>query len=142
MTGLLIDAPYKFESFSAPHIIFFTMNLIQFSLHIRPVTDFNEITYHFAECIYVHCYNTKLRVWYKLITSTLCSLYSIGRSLLLLLKLCLLPSTLQKLQGAGQVPGNVSTSAINTPSKGYQSAPNQVKLSILLLNLDILCFYL
>ncbi|XWS70948.1 hypothetical protein CRYUN_Cryun03dG0094500 [Craigia yunnanensis] len=28
---------------------------------IRPVTDFNEIAYHFIECIYVHLYNTKLR---------------------------------------------------------------------------------
>ncbi|KAK1365821.1 hypothetical protein POM88_041382 [Heracleum sosnowskyi] len=29
---------------------------------IRPVKDFNEITYHFNECAYVHHYNTKLRV--------------------------------------------------------------------------------
>ncbi|XVE98769.1 hypothetical protein REPUB_Repub03eG0137400 [Reevesia pubescens] len=28
---------------------------------IRPLTDFNEIANHFAECIYVHLYNTKLR---------------------------------------------------------------------------------
>ncbi|XP_039024235.1 replication protein A 32 kDa subunit B-like [Hibiscus syriacus] len=28
---------------------------------IRPVTDYNEITNHFIECIYVHLYNTKLR---------------------------------------------------------------------------------
>ncbi|KAK4854445.1 hypothetical protein QYF36_023921 [Acer negundo] len=28
---------------------------------MRPVTDFNEITSHFIECIYVHMYNTKLR---------------------------------------------------------------------------------
>ena len=28
----------------------------------RPLTDFNEITNHFTECIYVHLYNTKLRV--------------------------------------------------------------------------------
>ncbi|CAN8260599.1 unnamed protein product [Cochlearia groenlandica] len=28
---------------------------------IRPVTDFNEIVHHFAECIYVHMYNTKSR---------------------------------------------------------------------------------
>ncbi|KAL5769201.1 hypothetical protein ACOSQ2_015984 [Xanthoceras sorbifolium] len=28
---------------------------------MRPVTDFNEITSHFTECIYVHMYNTKLR---------------------------------------------------------------------------------
>ncbi|XP_074355129.1 replication protein A 32 kDa subunit B isoform X2 [Apium graveolens] len=28
---------------------------------IRPLKDFNEITYHFAECAYVHHYNTKLR---------------------------------------------------------------------------------
>ncbi|OWM87013.1 hypothetical protein CDL15_Pgr016050 [Punica granatum] len=28
---------------------------------IRPVTDFNEITTHFIECIYVHVYNTKLQ---------------------------------------------------------------------------------
>ncbi|KAL5699193.1 hypothetical protein ACHQM5_030132 [Ranunculus cassubicifolius] len=25
----------------------------------RPVTDFNEIAYHFIECIYVHAYNTR-----------------------------------------------------------------------------------
>ncbi|XP_057980375.1 replication protein A 32 kDa subunit A-like [Malania oleifera] len=28
---------------------------------IRPVTDFNEIAYHFTECIYVHSYNTRSR---------------------------------------------------------------------------------
>ncbi|KAK1568268.1 hypothetical protein Q3G72_022465 [Acer saccharum] len=28
---------------------------------MRPVTDFNEITSHFIECMYVHMYNTKLR---------------------------------------------------------------------------------
>ncbi|KAM7267262.1 hypothetical protein ACFE04_009428 [Oxalis oulophora] len=28
---------------------------------IRPVTDFNEITTHFIECVYVHVYNTKIR---------------------------------------------------------------------------------
>ncbi|WCJ42196.1 Replication protein A 32 kDa subunit A [Euphorbia peplus] len=28
---------------------------------IRPVTDFNEITSHFLECIYVRFYNTKIR---------------------------------------------------------------------------------
>ncbi|GKV00457.1 hypothetical protein SLEP1_g13141 [Rubroshorea leprosula] len=28
---------------------------------IRPLTDFNQITSHFLECIYVHLYNTKLR---------------------------------------------------------------------------------
>ncbi|XP_074269212.1 replication protein A 32 kDa subunit B-like isoform X1 [Silene latifolia] len=27
----------------------------------RPITDFNEITFHFMECIYVHFYNTRLR---------------------------------------------------------------------------------
>ncbi|KAL9242260.1 hypothetical protein vseg_016279 [Gypsophila vaccaria] len=27
----------------------------------RPITDFNEITFHFLECIYVHFYNTKLQ---------------------------------------------------------------------------------
>ncbi|GLT36046.1 hypothetical protein SLA2020_104510 [Shorea laevis] len=27
---------------------------------IRPLTDFNQITSHFLECIYVHLYNTKL----------------------------------------------------------------------------------
>jgi replication factor A2 len=29
---------------------------------VRPVTDFNEIVHHFTECMYVHMYNTKLRV--------------------------------------------------------------------------------
>lgn len=33
--------------------------LVVFS--IRPVTDYNEITYHFVECTYVHYYNTRLR---------------------------------------------------------------------------------
>ncbi|CAN1326369.1 Replication protein A 32 kDa subunit B [Linum perenne] len=28
---------------------------------IRPVTDYNEVTSHFIECIYVHFYNTKIR---------------------------------------------------------------------------------
>ncbi|CAN0912326.1 Replication protein A 32 kDa subunit B [Linum grandiflorum] len=28
---------------------------------IRPVTDYNEITSHFIECIYVHFYNTKIQ---------------------------------------------------------------------------------
>ncbi|GAB2291459.1 hypothetical protein Dimus_025714 [Dionaea muscipula] len=28
---------------------------------VRPVTDFNELTYHFIECAYVHDYNTKVR---------------------------------------------------------------------------------
>lgn len=28
---------------------------------IRPVIDHNEIAYHFADCIYVHCYNTRLQ---------------------------------------------------------------------------------
>ncbi|XP_058755408.1 replication protein A 32 kDa subunit B [Vicia villosa] len=34
-------------------------NLNVFSF--RPVTDFNEITHHFIDCIYVHLYNSKLR---------------------------------------------------------------------------------
>ncbi|KAL2554221.1 Replication protein A 32 kDa subunit B [Forsythia ovata] len=28
---------------------------------VRPVTDYNEIAYHFADCVYVHCHNTRLR---------------------------------------------------------------------------------
>ncbi|CAA3002303.1 replication A 32 kDa subunit B-like isoform X1 [Olea europaea subsp. europaea] len=28
---------------------------------VRPVTDYNEIAYHFAECVYVHGHNTRLR---------------------------------------------------------------------------------
>ncbi|KAF6142313.1 hypothetical protein GIB67_023338 [Kingdonia uniflora] len=28
---------------------------------VRPVTDYNEIAYHFINCIYVHVYNTKLQ---------------------------------------------------------------------------------
>ncbi|PIN06588.1 Single-stranded DNA-binding replication protein A (RPA), medium (30 kD) subunit [Handroanthus impetiginosus] len=28
---------------------------------VRPVTDYNEIANHFADCIYVHCHNTRLR---------------------------------------------------------------------------------
>lgn len=28
---------------------------------VRPLTDFNELTYHFIECAYVHLYNTKLQ---------------------------------------------------------------------------------
>ncbi|XP_022845866.1 replication protein A 32 kDa subunit B isoform X3 [Olea europaea var. sylvestris] len=29
---------------------------------VRPVTDYNEIAYHFAECVYVHGHNTRLRL--------------------------------------------------------------------------------
>ncbi|KAG8376797.1 hypothetical protein BUALT_Bualt09G0101300 [Buddleja alternifolia] len=57
---------------------------------VRPVTDYNEIANHFADCIYVHCHNTRLR----------------------------------KLQDAGQVPGHMPNSAVNTPSKGYQPTPS------------------
>lgn len=32
----------------------------------RPVDDYNEIASHFAEVIYVHSYNSKLRVFSKL----------------------------------------------------------------------------
>ncbi|KAL6521187.1 hypothetical protein OROGR_017756 [Orobanche gracilis] len=28
---------------------------------IRPLTDYNEIANHFADCIYVHCYNIRIR---------------------------------------------------------------------------------
>ncbi|XP_021723414.1 replication protein A 32 kDa subunit B-like [Chenopodium quinoa] len=28
---------------------------------VRPVTDFNELTYHYLECMYVHTYSTKLQ---------------------------------------------------------------------------------
>lgn len=28
---------------------------------VRPLTDFNELSYHFLECMYVHMYNTKLK---------------------------------------------------------------------------------
>ncbi|KAL6559138.1 hypothetical protein OROHE_006507 [Orobanche hederae] len=28
---------------------------------VRPLTDYNEIANHFADCIYVHCYNTRIR---------------------------------------------------------------------------------
>ncbi|KAI3471768.1 hypothetical protein Pfo_028421 [Paulownia fortunei] len=28
---------------------------------VRPVSDYNEIANHFADCMYVHCYNTRLR---------------------------------------------------------------------------------
>uniref|UniRef100_A0A5B7AML7 Putative replication protein A subunit A isoform X1 n=1 Tax=Davidia involucrata TaxID=16924 RepID=A0A5B7AML7_DAVIN len=34
--------------------------LVVFS--IRPVTDYNEIAYHFVECIHVHFHNTRLRL--------------------------------------------------------------------------------
>ncbi|KAH6802797.1 Replication protein A [Perilla frutescens var. frutescens] len=55
---------------------------------VRRVTDYNEIANHFADCMYVHCYNTKAR----------------------------------KMQDAApQVTGHMPNSAINTPSKGYQS---------------------
>ncbi|XP_051148609.1 replication protein A 32 kDa subunit B-like isoform X2 [Andrographis paniculata] len=57
---------------------------------VRPVTDYNEISNHFAECIYVHCYNTKHR----------------------------------KQQDAGQVSGHLPNSAVNTPTKGFQSTPS------------------
>eukprot|EP00249_Psilotum_nudum_P029100 c39360_g1_i1 orf=289-1152(-) len=32
-------------------------NVIAFS--VRPITDFNEVTFHFLECIFVHLYNLK-----------------------------------------------------------------------------------
>ncbi|KAH7293791.1 hypothetical protein KP509_28G042500 [Ceratopteris richardii] len=32
-------------------------NIVAFS--VRPVTDFNEVTYHFLECIFVHLHNSK-----------------------------------------------------------------------------------
>ncbi|KAL2338645.1 hypothetical protein Fmac_013091 [Flemingia macrophylla] len=35
-----------------------TLNVFSF----RPVTDFNEIANHFIECIYVHLYNSRMRV--------------------------------------------------------------------------------
>lgn len=44
-----------------------TRSLIKYAVTIRPITDYNEIANHFADCIYVHCYNTRLRVWSKLI---------------------------------------------------------------------------
>ncbi|XWS60809.1 hypothetical protein CRYUN_Cryun07bG0069300 [Craigia yunnanensis] len=31
------------------------------TISFRPVIDFNEIAYHFIECIYTYMYNTKLR---------------------------------------------------------------------------------
>lgn len=34
-------------------------HLVAFSL--RPVTDYNEVTYHYLECIYTHFYNTRLQ---------------------------------------------------------------------------------
>ncbi|XP_052199446.1 replication protein A 32 kDa subunit B-like isoform X2 [Diospyros lotus] len=34
--------------------------LVVFS--IRPLTDYNEIAYHFFECVYVHFYNSRLRL--------------------------------------------------------------------------------
>ncbi|KAI8019963.1 Replication protein A 32 kDa subunit A [Camellia lanceoleosa] len=61
-------------------------HLVAFS--IRPLTDYNEIPYHFVECMYVHSYNTKL----------------------------------QKQQG-GASTVNMTSSAVSTPSKGYQAAP-------------------
>lgn len=33
-------------------------NIVAFS--VRPVTDFNEVTYHFLECIFVHLHNSKV----------------------------------------------------------------------------------
>ncbi|KAL8527024.1 hypothetical protein ACS0TY_016037 [Phlomoides rotata] len=54
---------------------------------VRPITDYNEIAYHFAECMYVHSYNAKVR----------------------------------KMQEIPQVPGHMTNSAMNTPSKGTPS---------------------
>ncbi|GMH03164.1 hypothetical protein Nepgr_005003 [Nepenthes gracilis] len=31
------------------------------SFAVRPITDFNEVTYHFIECVYVHDYNHRSR---------------------------------------------------------------------------------
>ncbi|MBA0878189.1 hypothetical protein Goshw_008083 [Gossypium schwendimanii] len=35
---------------------------LKFGVAFRPVIDFNEIANHFIECMYVHLYNTNLRV--------------------------------------------------------------------------------
>ncbi|KAF7147632.1 hypothetical protein RHSIM_Rhsim03G0264700 [Rhododendron simsii] len=62
---------------------------------IRPLTDYNEMPYHFVECMYVHNYNTKSRF------AIFCW---------------------KKLQGS--VPTqNMPNSAVATPSKRYQAAP-------------------
>ncbi|MBA0758476.1 hypothetical protein Gotri_021468 [Gossypium trilobum] len=39
-----------------------TFRSLNFGVAFRPVTDFNEIANHFIEGIYVHLYNTNLRV--------------------------------------------------------------------------------
>ncbi|XP_057501123.1 replication protein A 32 kDa subunit B-like isoform X2 [Actinidia eriantha] len=62
--------------------------LVVFS--IRPLTDYNEIAYHFVECIYVHVDNTKLQA-----------------------------------QGGLTTP-NMPNLTVSTPSKGYQTAPQNL----------------
>jgi hypothetical protein len=33
------------------------------SFHFRPVTDYNEVTLHFVQCVRMHIENTKSKVW-------------------------------------------------------------------------------
>ncbi|MCL7031756.1 hypothetical protein MKW94_028376 [Papaver nudicaule] len=49
--GMYVEIHGNLKSFQGKRI------LVAFS--VRPVTDFNQVAYHFIECIYVHCHNTK-----------------------------------------------------------------------------------
>ncbi|MCL7043229.1 hypothetical protein MKW94_012755 [Papaver nudicaule] len=49
--GMYVEIHGNLKSFQGKKI------LVAFS--VRPVTDFNQVAYHFIECIYVHCHNTK-----------------------------------------------------------------------------------
>lgn len=117
---------------------YFANNSIFYFLYLfRPVTDFNEIASHFIDCIYVHLYNSRLRVlvlelqvlcwsltWYRVYIWLwiLTSLYHMS--------LCVLMFYVVKhLQASVPVQQHVSNSTQITPTKGYQAQavpPNQV----------------
>lgn len=84
--------------------------------YFRPVTDHNEIAYHFADCIYVHCYNTKLRVLIHAWIMTMEPFFKNCSFIYLFI-----PFVLQKQQD-NPTSVHTSNSVFNTPSKGYQAS--------------------
>lgn len=90
--------------------------------YFRPVTDHNEIAYHFADCIYVHCYNTKLRVLIQPWSMTMEPFFKLFFYLFIY--------SIYVLQKQQDNPTSVHTSnsGFNTPLKGYQaSSTNHVR---------------
>lgn len=89
----------------------------------RPVDDYNEIAYHFAQVIYVHSYNSSLRVFNKLPCICWAKQYAVHKILIEVA----FPLPLQKQHDSSSMPSQVPSSSFNTPLKGYQaSASNQV----------------